>query len=312
MKKFALLLVAVFLTAISSSVFAKGTGTAPSIGSTHQYWVNGDFGSPSTGTTSKYTWWISTNADNLLERTTNDAHFTVITANGGAAYNTEAEGKNGIEIKWNPSASTESYYYLVVQEVGTDPICTNMKAIAIRPTNNFSLLFEAIASDGTATDNPSRCPADILLTASGAEIIYNYNSDNFMFKLTSSNLYSGWSLIGTIAETLNTDVTVEYKIGETSSFETWTDQPNLTVPANSSGTEVVYFRVNVNNGKTGDTAIEENTSEKTITLTLSNVKDEGNNLVTEIKNHNGDNIKATPVQTQTVKARPATSPISSN
>ena len=227
MKKFALLLVAVFFTAISSSVFAQGTGTAPSIGSTHQYWVNGTFNSPTSGTNSKYTWWISTNADNLLERTTNDAHFTVITANGGAAYDTEAESKNGIEIKWNPSASTESYYYLVVQEIGVDPICTNMKAVAIRPTNNFSLLFEAIASDGISpTDNPSRCPADIILTASGADIIYNYNTDNFMFKLTSSNLYSDWSFVGTIAETLNTDVTVEYKIGDTGSFGSWTDRPN--------------------------------------------------------------------------------------
>src|SRR5690606_21654082 len=114
--------------------------------------------------------------------------------------------------------------------------------------------------------------------------------------------YSSWSFIGTIAKTLSSPgFTVEYKIGEAGTFGTWTGEPNLTVPANTAGTEVVYFRVNVNNGTSAGTH-EENTAAKTITLTLSGVKDEGGNDVTEITNNNGDVITTSPVQTQHIQA----------
>ena len=40
MKKLVFLLTAVVVTAFSSSVFAQGTGGAPIVGSSHDYWVN--------------------------------------------------------------------------------------------------------------------------------------------------------------------------------------------------------------------------------------------------------------------------------
>ncbi|WP_372948387.1 hypothetical protein [Mariniphaga sp.] len=312
MKKLFILLAAVALTAMSAKVFAQtNTGTEPSIGSIHKYWVNGTFETPTeAGETSTYTWWISTTPGNLLTPTALTSDFEVITTNGGVEYNTGTVGGNSIELKWNPTASTTNYYYLVVQEVGVDPLCTNIKAIPILPTNNFTLLFEALASDGTTlTDDPTRCPVDIALSADGADITYNYGTDNFMFKLTASDLYSSWSFVGTFVETINTDVTVEYKIGEAGTFAEWDDEPNLTVPANGAGSEVVYFRVNVNNGTSDDAAFEENLSEKTITLTLSDVEDDGENAVTEITNNAGTDITATPVQTQTIQARPSTTGI---
>lgn len=313
MKKLVLLFVAVLLTAISANVFAQGTGTAPSIGSTHQYYVNGTYGSPTTaGETSTYTWWISTTPADLSTRTTLTTDFTV-TEGDYDSPKLGSAGGSGIELKWNPTASTTNHYYLVVKEEGAAPLCTNMKAVAILPTNNFKLLFEALASDGTTpTDNPERCPAPIELSASGATIAYNYGTDNFMFKLTAQDLYSSWSFIGTIAKTLTSPgFTVEYKIGDAGTFGAWTGEPNLTVAANTAGTEVVYFRVNVDNGTSAGT-FEENTATKTITLTLSDVKDEGGNDVTEINNNNGDNITATPVQTQNIQARPATTTIGFN
>lgn len=315
MKKLVFVFVAVFLTAISANVFAQGTGIAPSIGSTHQYYVNGTFGVPTTaGETSTYTWWISTTPADLLTRTTLTADFTVTT--NGVGYDTPvlgSAGGSGIEITWNPTASTTNHYYLVVQEVGVAPLCTNIKAIPILPANNFKLRFEAIASDGTTLDDdPTRCPAPIALSASGATITYDYGTDNFMFKLTALDLYSSWSFVGTFAKTLvGPGFDVEYKIGESGTFGAWTGEPNLTVPANAAGTEVVYFRVNVNNGTNAGT-FEENTAAKAITLTLSGVEDEGTNPVTEITNNNGDNITATPVQTQNIQARPATSTIGFN
>jgi hypothetical protein len=311
MKKLLFLLVfALAGFASISSVYAQGTGINPSIGSVHKYYVNGTFSTPSSGATSNYTWWISTDPTNLLTRTSLTADFEVTAS--GAAYNTSTLGSakgTGIEIKWNPTASTTTPYYLVVQEDGVAPLCTNVKAVAIQPTNNFKLVFEAVASNGTdLTDSPSRCPAPVAVSANGMAITYNYGTDNFMFKLTAQNLYSGWSLVGTFANQLSGTNTIEYQIGGTSgSWLPYSSATVLTVPANINGTETVYFRVTTVNG-----SIEQNIIEKTVELTLSAVKDAGSNAVTEIKNHNGTVITATPVQKQTVNARPNTSGITTD
>lgn len=306
MKK--LLFLSIFaLFLFSANSFAQGTGKAPSIGSVHQYYVNGTFNSPTSGSSSNYTWWISTDATNLLTRTSLTDDFTV--TSNGAPYNTLTLGSakgTGIEIKWNPTASITTPYYLVVQEDGQAPLCTNIKATAIQPTNNFTLLFEAIASNGTdLTDSPNRCPAPIALSASGLVITYDYGTDNFMFKLTAQDLYSGWSFIGTFVNGLSGTSTLEYQIGGTAgTWLAYTNAATLPVPANVAGTEAVYFRVNTDNG-----SVEENIAVKTISLTLSAVKDAGNNPVTEITNHGGTDITSAPVQTQTVNARPATTGI---
>jgi hypothetical protein len=195
---------------------------------------------------------------------------------------------------------------LVVQEDGLTPLCTNIKATAIQPKNNFKLLFEAIASNGTdLTDSPNRCPAPIALTASGLVITYNYGSDDFLFKLTSQDLYSNWSLVGTFANALSGTNTIDYQIGGTlGTWNAYTSAATLAVIANPAGTETVYFKVHTVNG-----SVEENTAIKTITLTLSAVKDAGGNSVTKITNHLNTDITLDPKQVQTVNARPATTTI---
>jgi hypothetical protein len=197
MKKLVLFFAAVLLTAISSNLFAQdGTGIAPSIGSTHQYYVNGTFGNPNSGAENTYyRWWISTTPADLTNRTSLTSHFSV-TANG-ATYDTQTKGDvggTGIEIQWTSNANINQIYYLVVQEEDVDGTsCSNMKAIAIQPANNFDVIFAAINANNADADDPSRCAPDIALSANGTTITYDYGSDSYIFKINSYGLYSDWT-----------------------------------------------------------------------------------------------------------------------
>ena len=307
MKKLLFLSITALFFLVGATVFGQNTGDQPSIGSKHQYWVNGTYGSPTSGALSTYTWWVSTSAANLLTPVASPTEFTPT-----SGYNTAAVGQNGIEITWNPS-SVGNTYYLVVQEVGVAPLCTNVKAYAIQPQNRFELVFAALNADGiTPGDNLSRCAPDIAVTASGTTITYNYGSDNYLYKLTATGLYTDWSFANAFTNSLgNAAQVTEYQVGGTSGAWTSIATP-ITVPANPAGTEVVYIRVALNNGTTAGT-YEEGLVARTMKLTLSDVKDSGNNAVTKIYSSDGTtDITGTPEQTQTVKARPATTGISSN
>jgi hypothetical protein len=307
MKKLLFLSIIALFVMTSANVLGQNTGNLPSIGSKHQYWVNGTYGVPNTaGATSTYTWWISTSAANLLTPVATPTEFTPT-----AGYNAGAVGQNGIEIKWNPSSAGKTYY-LVVQETGVAPLCTNIKAYAIQPVNNFELVFAALNADGTTPgDNLDRCAPSIAVTAAGTAITYNYGSDNYLYKLTATGLYTDWSFVNAFANSLgNAAAVTEYQIGGTAGAWTTITTP-ITVPANVAGTEVVYIRVALNNGTTAGT-FEEGLVARTMKLTLSNVKDAGDNAVTKILNSAAANITSAPEQTQTVKARPTTSGISSN
>lgn len=304
MKKLVFLFAAVLLTAISANVFAQtNTGVLPSVGSTHDYWVNAtNETSQTSGTGNTYIWWISTDAADLIAQETPGTDFAVTSGTYGGAG-----GVNNftIGLTWNPS-SVGTTYYLVVEETDATG-CKNVKASAIQPTNNFALQFVALQSDGTSIgDDITRCAPSISMSAAGTTITYNYGSDNYLFKLTASNIYSAWSFANTFANTVGSATpTTQYRIGAAG---TWTDIATpITVPANATGTEEVYVRVNLDNS-----TAEEGTTEQTIQLTLSDVKDAGNNNVTIITNAADTNITADPVQIQTVSARPATTTIGFN
>lgn len=304
MKKLVILFAAAVLTAMNLNVYAQGTGTAPQIGSTHQYWVNGTFGSPTSGATSNYTWWISENTADLTQPTANTSHFTVT---GGATYNTSTSGGsggNGIELVWNPASAGNTYYLVVEEDDGT---CTNIKAVAIQPVNAFEVIFAAIDGTGADKDNPERCAPDIALSASGTTITYNYGSDEYLYKIISSGLYSDWTFDFDFTNSVGSaSQTIEYS----------TDGTNYTTEASASGSKTVspasgsatiYFRVTLDNGTE-----EEGTSEQSMKLTLTNISD-GSNAPSKIYMSDGTTEFTGAIeQTQTVNARPATTGISSN
>jgi len=309
MKKLLFLSIFAFFALINASVFGQNTGDKPSIGSKHQYWVNGTYGSPTTGTNSKYTWWISTDGTNLLNPVASPTEFTPT-----SHYNVSGgeTGINGIEITWNPS-SVGKTYYLVVKEDGASPLCTNIKAYAIQPANNFELVFAMLSGTATNTttgDNLDRCAPDISVSASGTTITYNYGSDSYLFKLTAKGLYTTWTFDYNFANTLGSaTATYEYSTDGGSTFNTANATgTGVSIPASTTGTKDVFIRVNLNNSTTN-----EGTTAQTMKLTLLNVKDAGANGVSKIYSSNGTtDITSAPEQTQTVKARPATTGISSN
>jgi hypothetical protein len=301
MKKLLFLSIIALFAFASANVYGQNTGDLPSVGSKHQYWVNGPIGAPTSGATSTYTWWVSTSSANLLTPVTSPTEFSPT-----SGYNLGAVGQNGIEITWNPSSAGKTYY-LVVQETGVAPLCTNIKAYAIQPKNDFTLIFAMLAQDGTTLgDNLSRCAPDIAVTASGTTITYNYGSDNYLYKLTANGLYTSWVLDYAFTNTLNgATPTFSYSTDGGTTYTTKTaTETALSIPASTTGTKDVLIRVNLNNGTTN-----EGTTAQTMKLTLSNVKDSGGNAVNSIKNNAGS---PTTNQTQTVKARPATIGIQSN
>jgi hypothetical protein len=303
MKSLVFLFAAVVLTAISVNLFAQtNTGLLPSVGSEHDYWVNAtDETTQTSGIGNTYVWWISTDAADLVAQETPGTDFTVT---NGTYAGTGGVNNFTIGIKWNPSAVGKTFYLVVEETDGTG--CKNVKATAIQPTNNFKLEFVALESDGTTKgDNLSRCAPAITMSAAGTVISYNYGADNYMFKLTASDIYSSWSFVNTFANVIGTaSATIEYKVKATG---TWTPIASpITVPASATGTEEVFVRISLVNGT------EEGTTAQTLQLTLSDVKDAGDNVVTEITDSTGGDITSAPVQKQTVSARPATTTIGFN
>jgi hypothetical protein len=306
MKKLVFLLAAVVLTAFSSSVFAQGTGDAPVVGSSHDYWVNATNESTQTsGDGNNYTWWVSTNTTDLTVQETAGTDFTV---NSGTYAETGGVNNFTIDITWNNSAAGKTYY-LVVEETDTEG-CKNLKAMAVQPVaSQFALQFVALAANGDAGDDLDRCAPDIAISASGTTISYDYGSEALAFKLTATDIFSAWNFTGTFNNSLGTATpTLQYQVGGTDgSWSAFTSGDAVSVPYNAAGTEDVYVRVIVDNGTS-----EEGTTAQTVELTLSDIEGTGGVAVTAITDASATDITTSPVQTQTVKARPATSGIGSN
>ncbi len=305
MKKLVILLAAVLLTAINANVFAQTSGTAPYIGATHQYWVNGDFGDDNGST---YQWWISTTPADLTTPVADPSGFLTVTATG-ADYNTSGEG-NGIEFTWLP-ASAGNTYYLVVEE--NDGTCTNIKAVAIQPVNAFDVTFAAINELGNDSDNPSRCAPDIAVSAVATTITYDYGSDNYIYKISSTGLYSDWTFDFEFTNSLGSATSDIGYSTDGSSYSTGELTTGSKTVTPSSGSATVYFRVSLDNGTIAGGG-EEGLSGQSMVLTLTNLSD-GTSAPAHIYTSDGtteygptDDIE----QTQTVTARPTTIGIQTN
>ena len=319
MKKLVFLLTAVIVTAFSSGVFAQdGSGTAPSIGSIHQYYVNGAYGTPTAaGEETYYTWWISTTPSDLTQRTTLTSDFSVT---DGTPYDEQKKGDaggNGIELQWTADADVAQVYYLVVQETDKEgTTCSNLKAIAIQPVNNFAVQFVAVDGTGDVND-PSRCAPDIAISASGTNIIYNYGVDTAYYKVYATGAYTEWSF-NNIWDNDEDDATVkyEYQIGSGS----WTDiadptnSSTISVPANANGSEVVSVRVALDNKSSdlGTGNFEEGLSGQSFKLTISTIEDAGGYAADVTDANDAAFTGGAYEQTQTVKPRPATSTINTD
>lgn len=315
MKKLLFLSIFTLFALVSANVFGQtNTGAKPSIGSKHQYWVNGTgIGAITSGKEGTlYKWWLSDGSNNLTTALTAGTDFTPT-----SGYNSQEEDLNGIEITWNPSSYNKTYY-LVVEEAGKpgSDLCANLKAYAIQPQNNFTVTFAALtaAEASSVGDNLDHCAPDIVLSASGTTITYDYKGGDYLFKIVAKDLYTKWTMdyLFDIVKG-NAVQDIKYSLDGGSTYTAFSATgADFEIPANASGEQTVFVKVNLNNGTSGGTH-EEGTTAQTIKLTLSDIKDAGANPVTKVFKSNGtDEFSGAAEQTQTVKARPATSDIQSN
>lgn len=308
MKKLLILSLIAFFALSSAKVFAQGTGIAPEIGSTHDYYVNAsDASTQTSGSGDTYTWWITTDATNLLnENTASSGDYTVA---GGATYNTGAVDAFTISLTWNPSSAGKTYY-LVVQEEDATNSCKNLKAIEIQPTNNFTLQYAALDASSNLSDNAAQCAPDMGASASGATITYNYGTGDYEFKLIPTGISAAWQFdydfstvtVGAASATMT--YSFDGTASGSSSDITTTPSGTINVPA---GTGYVIVKVHVDNG-----TAEDGTTAQSLVLDLSNITD-GTNSPTHIYKADGSTEYTGTVQSsQTVHARPGTSTIGYN
>jgi len=317
MKKFALLLAVVFMTAISANVFAQGTYINPEVGSVHSYRVAADMGS--------YLWTVTTTADL--------GGIDLLT--DGTVVSADATNANVINLTWlNPDVANNRVYYVHVAV--TDDGCTNNKVIAVQPVNNFTLDIVNVDDDGTtladaAETNYSTCaPAISAISWKGIEtgnegdvtsanansFDYSYGTLYFYYKITADGINfatTSWTPTITIAQAAgaNADVTIETKLGGGIGDGSWGTGPALTMGSNSpeiakgAGNNVIWVRITVDN-KTGnetDDSANENLANNDYTITLVSAVDENSNPHTDLGN-------GSTVQTQL--ARPNTGEITTD
>jgi len=308
MKRIILIMVVAFIATIATKSYAQNTGDKPSIGTTHSYYVNSTDGSSQDkgDVNNTFIWWVSANPADLTDQEDAGTDFTVVSGTYGEAG---AVNNYILELQWNASA-IEDTFYLVVQEFDTDGNqCSNTKAMAIVPQNDFAVQFVALEADGSAGDSLSRCAPDIALSASGMDITYDYGTDTVMFQLSASGIYTDWSFTPTFDNTFKVTPSLEYQVSG-DSWNTITSGTAVPVNFNSSGNETVLVRASWDNGDTNG-IYDEGTSDQVIKLSLSSVEGTGSVSASVVNSDNAD-FTSSAVQTQTIQARPSTSVIGFN
>jgi hypothetical protein len=305
MKKLVLFFAAVLLTAISSNLFAQGTYIAPEVGSVHTYQVtlNG---------TNTYLWDVTSDVGGST---------SVATNNGGSVATLSSTTGNSITITWdNPSIGTT--YYVHVTETDATNSCTNHKALAVTPVNNFTLTFVTTQSDNTdnAIDTDWLvCPPDVIVNAyngstppndaaDAQNFTYDYGTTYLYYHITADGLNTSttdWipSVTATIDANLDAHVIASWG---TYDGTTWTEleddgniDNNSTFSYTASNRDNIYLRLAVAHSTT-----YEGTASGDITLEVTGA-DENGNTVTDVNSKSA----TSDTELQTVKARPATTVI---
>ncbi|CEN33482.1 hypothetical protein [Capnocytophaga cynodegmi] len=248
------LILSTALAIFSASAYAQNTPAndctpdqnKPAVGTTYTYQVSIPTANGFTGN-GKYHWYITQQTDLLggrkIENTNN--FFSVGSAADKASYNDENNTKNPLELTWKADAlTTNDPFYLVVKYTEEKDNCqtSNIKAIKIKPLNNFKLNVTPVKDEnGTAfTSGQERiCAADITsATIIGEKVKYVYGKTTLYYKVEMSGFTGNWKptislpqLLGhTKTETDATNRTyesIEWKTG-TNAFQTFSNSFNVS------------------------------------------------------------------------------------
>lgn len=304
MKKLSFLLTAVILTAFSFNVLAQGSGTAPTVGSEHNYAVTFTTGN-------SYNWDVTSD---FAGNTSIDGSVVTITAGTNAA---------NIDVTWdNPTPGTT--YFVHVTETGADN-CSNRKVLAVTPVNSFALdivsvdLADPDADNGTDYDI---CAADISIDGYDAgtnSFTYNYHKDSVFYKITADGINlenTDWSPQFTIGhdDITGTVVTAGWATAidgtYTMGLATNGSVVDIDVETTATTSGEIWIKVVVDNSTTNE-GLDANNIVVDLVEDPSSAVD---NSDESGEDGNGNDVTSTgnDSRTQTVKARPATSGIATD
>jgi len=263
MKKLIYLFSLVVLLGISSSVMGQGTGTAPALGSTHTYKING--GNAVSGNT--YTWTL----EKGLGTPAPDADYDF-----GTVTNTAS-----ISVTWLSDATPGTDYYLrVVEAKGT---CKNEKVLKIKPTNPFFLTIT------TTQTSPVCYNSDVVVNLDvNGEPEYDHGTITFVYTVSPNNIGSGSTYSFDLASVLSDDANFStaaptvtggnLALGKITSTGTGsvtitytvTNDVNFTNTSDANGTATdINLKVDISNGKTNQNVLDNNSGDYTETISAA-------------------------------------------
>ncbi|AHW61798.1 hypothetical protein FH5T_08485 [Draconibacterium orientale] len=228
-----------------------------------------------------------------------------------------------IDVTWdNPVPGTT--YFVHVTESGANN-CSNRKVLAVVPVNSFSLDIVSVDLEDEDSDNGESyeiCAADITIDGYDSEtnsFTYNYHKDSVYYKVTADGINlenTSWSPQFTIAheELTGTVVTAGWAtaIDGTYLMGLATDGTvnDIDVETSATTSGEIWIKVVVDNSTTNEGLDANN-------ITVNLVEDAETNVDNSNESGedgNGNDVTSTgnDVRTQTIKARPATSGISTD
>ncbi|MDX8337956.1 hypothetical protein SLH46_02100 [Draconibacterium sp. IB214405] len=303
MKKRVILLIAVLMSAAGSGVFAQGSGTAPQVGSKHNYAVTYTAGN-------SYVWDVTSD---FAGNTTVVGTLVTITAGTDDA---------NIDVTWN-NAVPGTTYFVHVTETADD--CSNRKVLAVTPVNNFTLDIVSVDLDDADTDNEDNyaiVPSSISIDgydAAASTFTYNYHKDSVFYKITAAGIdlaTTDWSPQFTISheDITGTVVSAGWATAIDGTYTMGLDTDggvnDLVVETSATTNGEIWIKVVVDNS-----TLNEGLVANSIVVNLVEDPDDAvDNSNQSGEDENGNDVTSTgnDTRTQIVKARPATSDISTD
>lgn len=252
MKKFALLLTAILMTAISANVFAQtspgySTGQFPFPGAEHTYSVN------TSGGSSTYAWTVYKGSI---------ATENEVTA-GGTDITSISASDNEVTIVWATTATPTEEFILVVEETDENS-CKNSKALPIVVTEST---FDLIVTNGGNACYTNSVVVSWTEGVSETDVTYDHGVAEITYEIEADGLGSNetWSFIPDF--TYN-----QTNISETS--VTVVDESSNSVSPSSgvytlTGPQTATITVTVDNDNVYDNSSSNAAQNYTATLSLT-------------------------------------------
>ncbi len=207
MRKLFFLTMTTVLLGAFANVYGQCTESemSPAAGVPHVYEVSvsGD-GYNVDGTTGVYNWYVTKDADNLLNGAmADDSDFKAIAGGDFSAYNSTADDPtttHKLKLTWKTEAiASGDPYFLVLKYTGSNGVCNamNMKVMKIQPLNQFKLNIVPVQDEaGTLFDAAKEiCAADVdgaTYDSNDHKVIYTYGENTLYYKITASGFAGKW------------------------------------------------------------------------------------------------------------------------